>query len=143
MSRLLSSLEEDSRLATVRREWSWFGNSWYPQTESSRRDVLAFEVELVQPVLPEPALRTLLKEAGVNNVFWFPAQDPTVETRLEQLDTLYGMAAAFLVDESLKWIIYLSGEGTITFGGSLVGPVKAAVADWDRLQTSWGDGDLV
>ena len=142
MSRLLSSLEEDSRLATVRREWSWYGNTWYPQTESSRKDVIAFEIALIEPLLPEKALRVLLKQAGVGNVFWFPAADPTVETTLEQLDALYGAAAAFVVDESYKWIIYWSDEGTITFGGRLLDAVKAAIPDWDRLQTSWGDGDL-
>ncbi len=142
MSRLLSSLEEDSRLATVRREWSWYGNHWYPQCESSRKDVIAFDIALIEPLLPEPALRALLKEAGVGQVFWFPASDPTIETTLERLDALYGVAAAFVVDETNKWIIYWSDEGTITFGGHLLAAVKAAVPEWDRLQTSWGDGDL-
>ncbi len=141
MSRLLSSLEEDSRLATVRREWSWFDRHWYPLTESSRKDVLAFDIDVIRQHLAEAKLRTALAGAGISNVFWFPAQDPTIETKFDQIGDLYAATEAFLVDETYKWIIYWSNEGTITFGGRLLESIKAAIPEWSQLQTSFGDGD--
>jgi hypothetical protein len=139
MTRILSAIEQDSRFATVRREWAWSGYYWYPLQSTARRDVLAFDGALLEKSIPANALRELLIACGISNVFWFREHDLAEELAVDQLPSLYAASESFIVDEKLDWIVYWSHEGTITFGGRLLDQVKLLLPEWREMQCICGD----
>jgi hypothetical protein len=144
MQTFLSETERDSLLQKVRDEWAWSDYYWHPLHPTTRKDVIAFDMDLLERELSESVLRSLLRSLGIETVLWHREHDPSEETTIDELPCIYGYGEAFIVDKTMTWIIYLSHENTVTFGGSqLVTAIKRAAPSWKALQGEggWGSDD--
>lgn len=138
-SRKLTETESVTLLADVKREWAWSGYYFHPLHATTRKDVLAFDDQSLEPLLPEEEFRAFLTGNGLSTVLWHHEYDPSEEIALNDFPFFYGHSESFIVDKTLDWIIYWSHEGTVTFGGGgLISTFMSRVPKWRDAVCKWG-----
>jgi hypothetical protein len=77
MQTFLSEIQRDSLLQKVRREWAWSSYYWHPLHLTTRKDVIAFDVDLLERELSESVLRSLLHSLGIESMILLKKQQST------------------------------------------------------------------
>lgn len=143
---IIKQLEKDdsenikSRLDDV---WDIKYPYWYPLFDCNRQDVIAFDSEYFENSDKLEIVRKLLRKQGVKNIYEF-REDGISNQIIDFLDYEFWCSEpyfwnneCFWFDDNMDWIIYVSHEGTITFGGKwLIEQLKKVCVDWEN-NTSW------
>lgn len=116
---------------------------WYPLFNCGRQDVIAFDSDYIENGDKLEIVRKILREHGVKNVYEF-REDGNSNQIIDSLhyefwcsDPYFWNNECFWFDDNMDWIIYVSHEGTTTFGGKwLIEQLKKVWEDW-RNNTSW------
>lgn len=119
--------------------WDIGKHYWYPLSECTRHDLIAFNCVYIENEEKLNTIITLLKAHGEKQVFEFLETGQTYKLDVSNLypyycynDNLIG-GEGFWTSDNMDWIIYASHEGTITFGGDwLIRELKSLWSEWEN-----------
>ena len=124
-------------------EWDIKYPYWYPLYDCNRRDVIAFDSEYTEKSNKLELIKKLLIAHGVKAIYEF--RENGISSQIKGFrnydfwlsETYFWNNECFWFDDNMDWIIYVSHEGTTTFGGSwLVEQLKELWKNW-KSNTSW------
>ncbi|MFH1224226.1 MAG: hypothetical protein V1676_00300 [Candidatus Diapherotrites archaeon] len=109
---------------------------WWPLAETKCRDLIALNSAPFEK-RGLAGIRDILRKHGVKRVLVLNYGDYSYEADLSIFDPraqYYPQWRVFCTSEKMDWVIYLSHESSITFGGKwLVAKVKKAYPEWKSL----------
>jgi hypothetical protein len=117
----------------LRNRWGvGHGEYWYPLTENSKHDAVAFHQEFWELREGERLLTRALEERNIKKCFVLrELGPPDYEVSTASLNCTYDGSEKFITSDG-SWMIYSSHESSITVAGWLTG--------WFRRE--WMDADL-
>jgi hypothetical protein len=134
MMKQLESTKAHFLKERIESSWDITDHYWYPLNECKRSDVLAFDHNIIEEVEEKITdVRHILLKLNYNSVYEMN------EDRLVWLIDTNTLVPAmgkynderFWFSEDMSWIIYVSHEGSITFGGEeLLNQIKLKSDDW-------------
>jgi hypothetical protein len=106
---------------------------WFPLTETSRNDVVAFQAPYFLRAVSGGALIAALRARGIDRVIEFREGGGTFERAVQELDPEYQGEERYWSSPPWDWILYASHESSTTVGGQwLLIAVQAAWPEWQR-----------
>lgn len=118
--RVLSETESERVWAAVRSAWDIATDYWYPLSDSARADVEAYDATAFATNVPTEVLRDAIRRQGLGRVWELKEYGPEFEEAVELFDPTYDGAEGYWCSERLDWIVYVSHEGSITAGGTII-----------------------
>jgi hypothetical protein len=129
--RVLSVDESRAIWTRLRAHWQIEAGYWYPLTAPRPTDVAAFETVAFGEAVPAQALRAVLQRRGVTRLWELREYGPEYEQEVSLFDPHYNGAEGYWSSGDLKWIVYVSHEGSVTVGGWLLDEVKTIWPAWE------------
>ncbi len=127
----LSTEQANSLLAKIKSVWGWSGYYFYPLHPISRKDVLAFDGSLLEPILPEGCFQKFMEAQCPLNIRCWREVGESEELQFSSFEFGYGYSELVVVNGEFDWLIYWSHENTITFGGEgLIAQLKILLPNW-------------
>lgn len=127
----------------LNESWNIMHHYWYPLYDCIRDDLIAFDSEYIECDEKMLFLREILIRRNVKSVYEFREDgtsfkvDDFYDYRFWMQDDYFWNNECFWFDKTMDWIIYVSHEGTTTFGGEwLRSSVKNKWKDW-KDNISW------
>jgi hypothetical protein len=141
--RLLSQTESTQIKSAVSYTWDITKQYWYPLFDCSREDLVAFDSKYVDHDDKINFIKTILQQHGVKNIYEF-REDGVVNEIVDfvdydfwRSDEYFWNNECYWFSNDMDWIIYISHEETITFGGKwLVDKLKKSWTEW-KNNISW------
>jgi hypothetical protein len=129
-----------SRLNQV---WDIKYQYWYPLFNCDIQDVIAFDSKYFEDSKKLEFVKRLLRNHRVKNIYEF-REDGTYNQVIDffdyefwHSDPYFWNNECFWFDDNMDWIMYISHEETITFGGKwLIENLKKEYVDW-KNNISW------
>ncbi|MGO4500073.1 hypothetical protein AB4114_29785 [Paenibacillus sp. 2RAB27] len=127
----------------VRNVWDINKAYWYPLFNCKRNDVIAFDSEYIHISARLKLLKEIFKEHRIETAYelkedgsFFLISD-FFEYEMWDKEPYFEVSECYWFDNNMDWIIYVSHEGTTTFGGEwLRSKIKEKWNDW-RNHISW------
>ncbi|MGM0880709.1 MAG: hypothetical protein ACQEXQ_06655 [Bacillota bacterium] len=140
----LSNEEFNQINEKFRHVWDYQGPFWYPLDDCIRNDIIAFDFQYVQTQENLDFIKDLLKKHNVTILIQlredgiaFKNDDLEDFNFWNKSDDYYWNNDCFWFDQSMDWVIYISHEQTITFGGEwIIETLKNNWIDW-KENISW------
>ena len=108
---------------------------WHPLGETSRTDVIAFEVTDFDAAIGVNGLKDILARHQVSQVWYFPEFDEVPAQLMDLSDAEFRYTRStegYWCDSHWDWLIYASHEESITLGGDwLIAEVKRLWPQWE------------
>ena len=139
--RTLKKLEIQQIWTRLKEQWEvgkqsgWY---WYPLEKCNITDVQAFYDEYFHEEVGSEVIKEIL-ENRKNCLIWELREfGQGYEMEPALLDISYKIGEGYWCSENMDWIVYVSHEGTVTFGGWLLAEVKKHWKNWrERLWKTW------
>jgi hypothetical protein len=130
--RSLTMGESETLRARLKERWDWDGANWYPDAANEVRGyLLALQERHFHTEVSHLTLQAILRRHGMNHLFVIRGEGPDLEIAIELMDL--NESGAFWVSGELDWVVYVSHESSITFGGDwLIQEMKEAWPTWER-----------
>ncbi|MDQ0116624.1 hypothetical protein [Paenibacillus harenae] len=139
----LSNEEFNKIKEKLRQVWDYESPFWYPLDDCIRNDIIAFDSKFVQTQEKLEFIKVLLKKHKVTCLFQLREDgkankiDDIEEFNFWNSDDYFWNNDCFWFDQSMDWVLYLSHEQTITFGGEwIIEAIKNEWIDW-KENISW------
>lgn len=98
---------------------------WYPLYDSVRPDVIAFQLTFINNTV----IHQVLEELHVKEVFEMHEDRTLWMLDVNEMDISYD--ERFWFTKNMEWVIYVSHEGSVAFGGEqLIRCIQAKVPCW-------------
>ncbi len=135
----LSDKEALELRAQIAKTWAWSGYYYFPLHSTDRKDVLAFDGNLLESIFPESEFQRLLLSMPNQQISCWREIEPSEKMTVKEFEFGYGYSETIVVSEDLTWLIYWSHEDTVTFGGEqLISMLKIALPNWQAAVCTWG-----
>lgn len=137
--RVLSEEERNRYLENLKIKWDTTSNYfWYPLYDTKVKNIISFDIS--EEGLEKIDLTSIVKQILIENdieyiveFIEFGEPEDHFEYEVKDIEIIYKPLERFLFNQSLNWLIYLSHEGFITFGGDiLINGIKKYVRDWNK-----------
>jgi hypothetical protein len=140
---LLSKATADQIVNRVRTVWDVNKSYWYPLFDCKRFDVIAFDSEYIHIPDKLKKLKKIFEEHSVELAYELREDGSSYEIseflKYEMWDAepFFEVSECYWFDNNMDWIIYVSHEGTTTFGGEWIRlKIKEELNDWEN-HISW------
>jgi len=116
--------------------WDIGEHYWYPLSKCARTDLIAFDSKYIINHKKLGAIKEILSTFGVERIFELRENGLVYEISkmkeygLWESDEYFWNNEGFWFDHRMNWIIYISHEEIITFGGQLL---------TERIKSEWSD----
>jgi hypothetical protein len=135
--RVIQTSEKQQIWAELKKAWDIQDSYWYPLSESSPDNVVAFQDKYLLEEVGAVTLRTLFMKHGITRVWELREYGPEYEMELTDFSPYYNGAEGYWCSQNMDWIIYASHESSITIGGWLLDEVKRVWPNWkERIWTT-------
>lgn len=132
MWRDLAAEEIKNITARIVKVWSRTNYYWYPLAPCARSDVLSLVLSKFERIVSTRILQEVFYQQGIIKIYWVREVEQSQVVEVENL-SLYE-PESFLCDDSMSWIIYISHENSITFGGHwLIEKLKDICPEWEQI----------
>ena len=119
--------------------WDIAEHYWYPLASCKRDDLIAFDSRYINNSEKIKYIKGILIDNGVEKLFEYIEDgvayeiDSIASYEFWNSDDYFWNNEGFWFDDSMKWIIYISHEETITFGGDMfISKMKKEWNDWNK-----------
>jgi hypothetical protein len=131
--RVLSTAESAHIWASLGSVWGVPVRSyWYPLSETSIADIVAFRADDFREFVPAHGLRRKLVKLSIERVWELREHGPEYSEDVELFDPLYNGAEGFWTASGYPWVIYASHESSITVAGALLSEIKRMWPTWQE-----------
>ena len=130
--RVLSSTERATIWTRLQALWSITESYWYPLTERSRNDVVAWQDRYFNQSVSTTMVQNLLRERGIIRLWELREHGPEYELDVSAFEPYYNGAEGYWCAEPMDWVIYASYESSITVGGAWL--IQAIQQRWPAWQ---------
>lgn len=117
--------------------WGIGNHYWYPLAECNREDLISFNSRYVIKLPKLEDVKKILLQLGANVIYEFREDgsaykiDNIEEYDFWNSDDYFWNNEGFWVDNDMDFIIYLSHEETVTFGGEhFIKEIKSHWLEW-------------
>lgn len=139
--RILSEEEKNNILNYLRIKWDIaYDYYWYPLYDTKIKDIMSLSLRIIDDgeVDLSNIIKNILFENSIDYLFEFveyAGPNDDIEFETINLEVRYGPFERFWCDKTLEWLVYLTHEGYITFGGSmLISGVKKYIPVWEKYE---------
>lgn len=115
-------------------DWGIGKHYWYPLTKCNREDLISFDSRHVIKPQKLQEIKSILMQFGVTEIYEFRENglaykiNNSLDYDFWDSDDYFWNNEGFWFDDNMNFIIYLSHEETITFGGDIF--VKEIKSHW-------------
>lgn len=117
--------------------WGIGKHYWYPLIESNKEDIISFESSYIFNKEKLSNIKNILLKHGVTQIYEFRESgllfkiDNINNYNFWDSDDYFWNNEGFWFDDSMDFIIYISHEETLTFGGeAIIKELKNCWKDW-------------
>jgi hypothetical protein len=139
--RVLSTDESKSVWSALRARWQIPEGYWYPLTDCTAPDVVAFDAAAFAEAAPPRRLQEILAARGIERVWELREYGPEYEQDVSLFEPLYNGAEGYWSSQALDWVVYASHEGSVTVAGWLLHELKKT-CPWEAIVWTPGCGKV-
>ena len=110
---------------------------WIPLDGVLREDIEFFNYTVFQKAFGTEKLKVVIKNLGHELINELNEADYDTKVNVDELKT-YQALELYYTPDNVEWVIYISHENTITFGGQkLLDKIKEQWTDWTQFNKQW------
>lgn len=128
--RVLSPAESEAMWSRLRQRWHIIGHHWYPLSQCSLPDIVAFQTDAFEEFCTSINPVDLLSARGIHRIWELREYGIEYEQDVCLFEPAYTGAEGYWSSDTLDWIVYASHEASVTVGGWLLEELKGRWPDW-------------